>query len=138
MITIVAGVIVWFMLIVLILRFFAVCSETKRLNCYPELRNPDPHIEIDTQGEKIALLFYGTLLKLNESTLNNLDAEEITTAHMELVMDVRREVDIAREELGKLLPNEREWTQQQYEDYLENYPDAPQESNKRGQMSEKG
>ena len=125
MLTIIAGVMIWFMLIAIILRFFAVCSEARRIqaNCSPDLRNPDPHIEIDTQGEKIALLFYGTLLKLNETTLSNIDTEEITTAHREMIIDVRREVDIAREELGKLIPNEREWTQDQYQDYLENYPD---------------
>ena len=124
MITIVAGVIVWFILIVLILRFFAVCSEVKRTNCDSKTRNPDLHIERDTQEDKIALLFYGTLLKLNEATLNNLDAESMTTEHIELVMDVRREIDIAREELGKLLPNESEWTQTQYSNYIQNQDDS--------------
>tara|TARA_Y100000401_G_scaffold117552_1_gene127056 strand:+ start:2498 stop:2887 length:390 start_codon:yes stop_codon:yes gene_type:complete len=124
MITIVAGVIVWFILIVLILRFFAVCSEAKRSNCDSKMRNPDLHIERDTQEDKIALLFYGTLLKLNETTLNNLDAETMTTEHTELVMDVRREIDIAREELGKLLPNESEWTQKQYSNYIQNQDDS--------------
>ena len=124
MITIVAGVIVWFILIVLILRFFAVCSEVKRTNCDSKMRNPDLHIERDTQEDKIALLFYGTLLKLNEATLNNLDTESMTTEHIELVMDVRREIDIAREELGKLLPNESEWTQTQYSNYIQNQDDS--------------
>ena len=124
MITIVAGVIVWFILTVLILRFFAVCSEAKRSNCDSKMRNPDPHIERDTQEDKIALLFYETLLKLNEATLNNLDAESMTTEHTELVMDVRREIDIAREELGKLLPNESEWTQKQYSNYIQNQDDS--------------
>ena len=88
------------------------------------MRNPDLHIERDTQEDKIALLFYGTLLKLNETTLNNLDAETMTTEHTELVMDVRREIDIAREELGKLLPNESEWTQKQYSNYIQNQDDS--------------
>lgn len=118
--TAIAGVIAWFILVVFILRFFAVCSEARRVraNCSPDLRNPDLHIERDTQGEKIAILFYGTLLRINETTLNNLDTDK-TTAHMALVVDVRREIDIARKELGKLLPNESEWTQKEYSNYLQ-------------------
>lgn len=95
MITIVAGVIVWFMLIVLILRFFAVCSEERRRlpNSDLESRNPKLHTGRDTDTEKIALLFYTTLLKINEVTQSTDNIQD----------NVWREIDSAKDRLTQLL-----------------------------------
>ena len=95
MITIVAGVIVWFMLIVLILRFFAVCSEERRRlpNSDLESRNPKLHTGRDTDTEKIALLFYTTLLKINEVTQSTDNIQD----------NVWREIDSAKDKLTQLL-----------------------------------
>lgn len=95
MITIVAGVIVWFMLIVLILRFFAVCSEERRRLPNSDLgsRNPKLHTGGDTDTEKIALLFYTTLLKINEATQSTDNIQD----------SVWREIDSAKDRLTQLL-----------------------------------
>jgi len=91
--TIVAGVIVWIILIVLILRFFAVCSEERRRlpNSDLESRNPKLHTGGDT--EKIALLFYTTLLKINEATQSTDNIQD----------SVWREIDSAKDRLTQLL-----------------------------------
>ena len=97
MITIVAGVIVWFMLIVLILRFFAVCSEERRRLPNSDLgsRNPKLHTgrDTDTEIEMLALLFYTTLLKINEATQSTSNIQD----------NVWREIDSAKDRLTLML-----------------------------------
>jgi len=63
----ITGIIVWLIAIAFILRFFAVCKEIKRKpKPAPDSRNPHIHIGKDTDTERLALLFFATLHKINE------------------------------------------------------------------------
>lgn len=103
---IITGVIVWLIAVALILRFFAICQEVKRIQKpNSNSRNPDLHIDKDTDIERVALLFYITLEKINEATKIELKTKGNNKELYLLADEVYWEIDKAKTQLAQLLAN---------------------------------